>query len=333
MNRKQLAVIAGILVSAFFLWLAFRGLDPAAFWQSVQSANPWLIVGGMLLYGVAVTIITLRWQFLLRAIKPIPLAQLIPLVTIGYMGNNIYPLRSGELLRIFLLRRNHDVPFGQGATTVVVERVFDGLVMLTFLIVPLAFIDVASPEVRRLATITTPIFLTALATFLALAARPQWLLGLAGWVAGWLPGKLGALVDDLSRDIVDGLAGLRSPADLAGTVAASYATWAVEALVYWMVAFAFGLGLGYPVMLMVVAVVNLSFLLPAAPGNVGLFQFFASAVLVAVGIAESTALAYAVAVHVVIWLPPTLAGFFFLARQGLRIGAIARADELQKSAA
>ncbi len=332
MKRRQLIVLAGLAVSAFFLWLAVRGLDPVAFWQSVQQAKPWLIIGGMLVYGAAVTVITLRWQFLLRAITSVPLTQLIPLVAIGYMGNNIYPLRSGEVLRVFLLRRNHDVPLGRGATTVAVERVFDGLVMLTFLIVPLALIDVAAPEVRRLATLTTPIFLTALAVFLGLAARPTWLLRLAEWVAGWLPGKLGDVVGVLGNDIVDGLAGLRSPVDLAGTVVCSYATWAIEAVVYWMVAFAFGLSLGYPVMLMVVAVVNLSFLLPAAPGNVGLFEFFASAVLVAVGISESTALAYAVAVHVVIWLPPTLAGFVFLARQGLNLSAVTQANDLQSNA-
>ena len=63
MKRRQLIVLAGLAVSAFFLWLAVRGLDPVAFWQSVQRANPWLIMGGMIVYGAAVTVITLRWQF------------------------------------------------------------------------------------------------------------------------------------------------------------------------------------------------------------------------------------------------------------------------------
>lgn len=330
MNRKRLIVVAGIVVSAIFLWLAFRELDPAAFWQSIQGANAALLILGMLVYGMAVVIITRRWQYLLQSVAPVTLRQLIPLVTIGYMGNNIYPLRSGEILRVFLLRRNHDVPYARGATTVIVERVFDGLVMLTFLIVPLTFLGIVSPRVQQVAAFTAPLFLMAITVFFVLAARPNWLRGLAAWVARLLPGRLGDLVERLSDDIVTGLQGLRSPADLAGAVIASYATWAVEASVYWIVAFAFGLDLGYPVMLIVVGVVNLAGLLPAAPGNVGVFQFFAKEVLVAVGVGAATAAAYAIVVHVVIWLPPTLAGFVFLAQQGLSLSAVTRADELEQ---
>ena len=123
------------------------------------------------------------------------------------------------------------------------------------------------------------------------------------------------------------------PADLAGTIVSSYATWAVEASVYWIVAFAFTLDLSYTVMLIVVGVVNLAGLLPAAPGNLGVFEFFASEVLTTVGVPEATAVAYAIAVHVVIWLPPTVAGLFFLTRQGLNLSALTRAEELQQSVA
>ncbi|MEL6150038.1 MAG: lysylphosphatidylglycerol synthase transmembrane domain-containing protein [Chloroflexota bacterium] len=331
MNRRRLAVIIGITVSVIFFWLAFRQLQPAAFRQSLQQANVGLLLLGMGVYGVAVTIITLRWQFLLRALADVPLRKLFPLVCIGYMGNNIYPFRSGEILRVFLLRRNHDVPFGRGATTVIVERVFDGLVMLTFLIVPLTFIDAASEPVRRIATVTAPLFIIALTVFFVLAARPNWLRGLAKRVANVLPGRPGDIVNDLSEEIVTGLRGLRSPADLAGTIVSSYATWAVEASVYWIVAFAFSLDLSYTVMLVVVGVVNLAGLIPAAPGNLGVFEFFASEVLTTVGVPEATAVAYAIVVHIVIWLPPTVAGFFFLAREGLNLSALTRADELQQS--
>jgi hypothetical protein len=85
--------------------------------------------------------------------------------------------------------------------------------------------------------------------------------------------------------------------------------------------------------LVVVGVVNLAGLLPAAPGNVGVFQFFAKEVLVAAGVGAATAAAYAIVVHVVIWLPPTLAGFFFLTQQGMSISAVTHADELEESAA
>jgi hypothetical protein len=48
--------------------------------------------------------------------------------------------------------------------------------------------------------------------------------------------------------------------------------------------------------------------------------------------ARDVALAYAIVVHIVIWLPVTLAGFYFLARQGLGWQAITHARELEQTA-
>lgn len=325
-------MILGLLVSIVFLWFALRGLHPEEVIDSLGRLNiAWLFFGAAW-YFVALTVITLRWQFLLRAVQFIRLRYLIPLVMIGYMGNNVYPFRSGEALRIYLLRRNHRVPIVKGMTTVLIERVFDGLVMLTFLFVPLTFVEIASDEVRQVATFATPIFLTALVLFFLLAARPNLLRRLVALVNRLVPETLAKLIDSISEDIISGLEGLRSPVYLAGAVVSSYATWALESSVYWIVTFAFGLDLSYWVMLLVVGTVNLAGLIPASPGQLGVFEFFVAAVLVGVGVAESVAVTYALVVHLVIWLPVTLAGFFFLARQGLGLDAITRAREMEEQA-
>ena len=333
MNRKQqLAVLVGLLISAVFLWFAFRDLNPEQVLDEIQQANmAWLLIGAVW-YFVAVTVITLRWQFLLRAIKFVSLRRLYPLVCIGYMGNNVYPFRSGEALRIFLLQRNNDVPIIRATTTVIVERVFDGLVMLTFIIVPLQFIDVASDDVRKVATFAAPIFLFALAVFLVLSAQPNLMRRLVAFFVGFMPEKLGSIISGISEEIIKGLESLRSPMYLAGAVGSSYLTWALEATVYWMVSFAFGLETSYAVMLVVVGTVNLAGLLPASPGQIGVFEFFVSAVLIGVGIDEILAASYALTVHIVIWLPVTVVGFIFLIREGLGWNAITRAHEIEEQA-
>ncbi len=334
MNKnKWLAAGAGILISVIFLWGAFRNLNPQQVWVNIQTANPiWLIIGAAV-YFIAVAIISLRWQFLLRSFKVISLRNLIPLVAIGYAGNNVYPFRSGEILRIVLLQRNHRVPIARATTTVIVERVFDGLVMLTFILIPLLILDVSSPEVRTVASFAAPIFLTALVVFLVLAARPELLRSLMRMISHRLPERLSELLRTTGEEIISGLEGLRTPADLAGTVVCSYLTWAVEASVYWLVSQAFGLDLSYPVMLLVVGVVNLAGLIPASPGQFGVFEFFASTVLVGAGVADGPALAYALVVHMVIWLPVTLVGLFFLLRQGLHLTDISQAQPLESQSA
>jgi len=330
--NKWLAVGLGLLISLVFLWFAFRNLNPAAVWSQIQHVNVgWLLVGAVW-YFMAVTLISVRWGFLLRSIKSVPLSGLIPLVAIGYMGNNVYPFRSGEILRVLLLQRNYQVPVARAATTVIVERVFDGLVMLTFIVVSLLFVDIPSPEIKQVATVAAPIFLTAVAVFFVLAARPNVLRRILHLMGRVIPGRVHRIMTRLADEIIEGLQALRSPADLAGAVFFSFASWMVEASVYWIVSFAFGLNVGYPVMLLTVGVVNLAGLIPASPGQIGVFEFFVSLVLTAVGVAETEAHAYALVVHVVIWLPVTLAGFAFLVRQGLGWGAITHARELEQVA-
>lgn len=328
-RNRQLLVVAGILISALFLWLAFRTLNPEAFIAALSDVNLLWLLAGVVVFFASVWVIAYRWQFLLRAIQFVPLRDLFVLVCIGYMGNNVYPFRAGEVLRIALLRRDHGVPLAKGTTTVVVERVFDGLILLSFILIALLFVPTIAPEVRTVAAVAAPIFLTATVIFFILAIRPQIMRQLVALITRLLPGKIAQVVVRLSDEIIDGLEGLRSPADLAGTVISSYGTWAIQGIVYWMVAAAFSLELNYAVMLLVVGVVNLAGLIPATPGQIGVYEFFVRVVLVGVGVAENTALAYAVVVHIVIWLPATVAGLIFLAWEGLNWRAIAHAETIE----
>jgi len=329
-GNKRIGIIIGLLISVIFLYLAFRDLQPSAFINSLQDINIPLLIVGALVYFLAVAVIALRWQFLLRAVQMIPLYPLTQIVAIGYMGNNVYPLRAGEALRVYLLRRNHQVPVARATTTVVVERVFDGLVMLSFILFSLLLLDVESPEIQTIINISTPLFVTALLIFLFLAAQPNLLRRLVKFVVGILPEKLGNILSDISEDIIAGLEGLRSPIYLLGTVISSFLTWAIEAGVYWIVMSAFGLDLGYPVALLVVGTVNLAGLIPASPGQVGVYEFFVSTVMIAMGVETAVATGYAVVVHIVIWLPITLVGFFFLVRQGMGWSDITHARELEE---
>jgi uncharacterized protein (TIRG00374 family) len=335
--KKWIIVAAGLLISAVFLFLAFRGLNPQEVWQNLSGVNPLLLAAAALWYFLGVALISLRWKFLLRAIQAVSLRIVMPLVCIGYMGNNVYPFRSGEVLRIFLLQRDTGIPIARAATTVIIERVFDGIVMLSFIFVALLFVDIgANTEIQRILTLATPVFVIAVIVFFILAARPAVLRQLVRLVTKPLPDKLKQIIHHLSEEIIHGLEGLRSPADLAGAVVSSYASWMVEASVYWLVAVAFQLEINYAVALLMVGVVNLAGLIPASPGQFGVYEFFVSLVLVtatAGRIPESRALAYALVIHMVIWLPVTLVGFGFLAREGLGWHSITHARELENQRA
>jgi len=76
---------------------------------------------------------------------------MFPITCIGYMGNNIYPARAGEVLRAVVLKRREGVPISASLATIIVERIFDGVVMLAFVFVNLT-------QLAKLAEVSIPIW-------------------------------------------------------------------------------------------------------------------------------------------------------------------------------
>jgi len=94
----------GILISLCFLYFALRGLELEKAWQAVREARYLWFLPGVAVYFVGVWVRAWRWHYLLRPLKKIPTRTMFPIVTIGYMGNNIFPARAGEVLRAVILK-------------------------------------------------------------------------------------------------------------------------------------------------------------------------------------------------------------------------------------
>ena len=98
----------GLVISAFFLYTALKGMHVQQVWEVIKAADFWWLFQ-VLQFISSVFGSSLRWRYLLRPIKDTPTSKLFPTVCIGYMGNNIYPIRAGELLRAYVLKKDEDV--------------------------------------------------------------------------------------------------------------------------------------------------------------------------------------------------------------------------------
>src|SRR5206468_563912 len=136
-------------ISAIFLYIALQGQDLGNVWSTLAHANYFWIIPGIATYFLAVVARTWRWHYLLRSITPVSMRTLFPVVTIGYMGNNIYPARAGEVLRSYILKKRVGVPMSASLATVVVERLFDGVVMLLFVFVSLPRLEALPDWLRQ----------------------------------------------------------------------------------------------------------------------------------------------------------------------------------------
>jgi hypothetical protein len=308
----------GVVVSLVFLYIGLQGIHLEEVAKYIGTANLLWLLPGVAVYFLVVWGRTWRWHFMLRPLKAIPLGRLFPVVVIGYMGNNVYPFRAGEVIRAYVLARNEGVKITASLATIVVERIFDGLVMLIFVFAALPFAPIAQDWLRTVIIGSTVLFFGALAVFLFMATRPALARRVySSLIARFLPARAQAPVLRIADHFMEGLESLRSPRDLLMTFATSIFIWLTETTKYWFVMHAFNFEVSFFVLMIMTAVVNLATTLPAAPGYVGTFDGPGILVLTTFGVPPGIAAGYTLTLHAALWLPITALGVYYLVRQGL----------------
>ncbi len=328
-KRRWLVLTVGLLLSPLFLWIALRKIRLDQVLVALGQANYWWLIPGVAVYFVSVWFRAWRWGFLLRGSKRVSANRLFPIVVIGYMGNDILPFRLGEVLRAYILWRKEGINIGTTLTTAVLERLFDGLTMVLFVLFGLLFVPL-SAFLSRLVIIASVVFFGALALFLFLAVRPNLLRRLAqGSISRLVPAPFRPPLLGLVEGVVAGLESLRSGGDVLVLFGVTVWVWMLEMAKYWLVSFAFDLHLPYVGIMLMGGAVNLLTALPSLPGYIGIFELGIK-VLESIGAPPAAAGSYVLVLHAILLVPVTLLGLVLMAVEGVRWAEVREAAQIQK---
>jgi hypothetical protein len=318
--------ILGLIISVVFLYVAFRGQDFGEIRAALRSVDYWYLIPALGLYFAGVLVRAVRWSILLRPAATITARQVFPIVVIGYTANNVLPLRTGELVRSFVLGQRFGVRKTTALATIAIERLFDGLTMLAFLLLATAFVSFTS-ELQHVALLAVAVFAVILIGLFVLTLGGSFRDRLLQLVLGPLPTSIADRVERMAESFLSGLGVLRRRRDLALVAATSLLAWTLEAGMYWVIAIGFGGDLrdvmSFAAALMTTGVANLATLIPSSPGYVGPFE--TATILVvngALGIPRAIALSYAIVVHAALWAPITILGALIWARMQLSLARV-----------
>jgi glycosyltransferase 2 family protein len=320
----------GIIISAVLLYFSLGKLQLSDVWETIKTARFLWVIPGIAVYFMGVYARSWRWHYLLKPLKKISTPKMFPMVTIGYMGNNIYGYRIGEVLRAIILKRHEEVPISASLATVIIERVFDGVVMLGFIFLNLPELAKVTQDsgyignIQQVAIYGSALFFGALAIFLLAAMVPQVTGKVIDWsVAHLLPARFREKVGGVAHKFLDGLESLRSPKDVLMVFVTSIVIWLFETGKYWFVMHAFNFEVSFFALMLMNGIVNLATTLPSAPGYLGTFDAPGIAVLVAYGVPANIAAAYTLVLHAALWLPITALGaYYFFVREGMKWGKV-----------
>lgn len=264
------------------------------------------------------------------------------MVVVGYMANNLLPMRLGELVRSYYVGEREGISKTSALGTILIERVLDALTLLCFVAAIALFFPLTglAAALGQRFGIAWPLlvaagsvpFVTLFALLLFLALYPARTRAFAGWLLRPLPYRLQTPLGGLIDMFLQGMIPMRSPRTLGLLFLMSIPIWLFESALFFFVGFSFGLHDVYDNLgelavaaTVVTAVANIGSSVPAAPGGLGLFELVARETLVLLTLASvdrSVAGGFAVVVHAALLLPMILLGQVFLWAEHLSLGKL-----------
>ncbi|HYK82217.1 MAG TPA: lysylphosphatidylglycerol synthase transmembrane domain-containing protein [Gemmatimonadales bacterium] len=326
----------GLGVTLALLAWALHGVDARALVGHLGRAHPGLMLATVALATLTFPLRTIRWQLILRDSRggAFPLRPLWHATAIGFMANNLLPVRAGEFARAYAAQQALSVRFATALASVGVERVLDGLMLVALLTVALLapsfprHVTLGGTSLATLATGGAVLFGAVLVVALLVVHRPApWLALLRRLSHAVLPARWADRLTHVAEGLVAGLEVLKRPGHFLGVVAWSLALWLVNAAAFAVCFRAFGLPVPAAGALLLQGIIGFGVALPSSPGFVGVFEAATRATLAIYGIEPTLAVSYAVAYHVTTFVPITLLGLYSLTRLRLHLTQLRAAAE------
>lgn len=319
----------GLALTLFLLWLAFRNVQWGDVWRVLRGANGALVALSIVVVTTIFPLRAFRWRPILDPIAPnMAYGPLWRATAVGMMANNVLFARAGELVRAFMLSRETTVPFSASFASLVVDRVFDAVVIIGLMVLALfnasfpASTEVAGQSVSNWAgggVISITLITVAL---YAIVFFPDRLIGLYEMVVRRVAPRFEERGRIMLRSFADGLSVLRHPGRFLTVLTWTVAHWLVNALAFWIMFRAFGIVVPFWTALFLQGLIVFLVALPSTPGFFGPWEFGAVAGLTLYGVNETTAAAWAITFHVLSLIPITIIGLYYLVRSGMKLGEL-----------
>lgn len=229
-------------------------------------------------------------------------------LNIGYLANNLLPLRAGEAVRSLVLGRKTGLGLIGGATAVAAERLLDLIFAATILLAGLSAVGVEAPWVPAAAA--AAVAATGVTALILIARRRH---GVAAWieprVARW------PRIAGLLPKLVAALDGLAQPRRLVRATLILGSSWALGVIVFWIAMRAFIPGAPLSWTAFGLGAMAFGIALPSSPGAIGVYEAMWVGALALCGADPASSLAYAIAVHTMTFSFTTLCGLIALIRE------------------
>jgi glycosyltransferase 2 family protein len=264
MKVRLIQLVIGLACTLFFLAIAFYRVQLGAVSAALAGADPLWVAAAMLVYALNLAVRAWRWRVILRPVAAIPFPIVARALLVGYGLNTVMPARLGELFRAEFFKKTYGLSRVWGLTSIVIERLFDGITVVCCLGIGLLFAAAARPNAGLL--INVLVAGGVLFGVILVAA-----FCLSGSVMSRIVGRFPGISGQMAM-VQQGFEILRTWRTLE-VVGITLVIYVPDALTLWFLVKAVGLTLGFSDTLVLLGAASLSTLVPSGPAFLGTLQF------------------------------------------------------------
>ncbi len=320
--RQFLQIALALAVAAAFAGYALWDVDLAALGAILLGAD-YVVVAPFLALVLAFFMLkAARWASLLRSVASLRARDVAAPMMIGFAGNNLLPLRLGELLRVCALARGRSLSFVSVGASVALERLLDLVSMLSLFVLALPFLEGVSAELEQGLRIAAVAVSGALVVVFAAAWAPLAARRTFDAATRWVPERPRRAARSALENALVAFATARSPRRLALAYATSLVQWSIATALVWLSLRAVDVAATPALCVLVLLTTGIATAAPSAPGFVGALQAAFVFALAPFGVAPENAVAASVIYLVAQWVPVTGVGLVSFARHVRRFGGL-----------
>ena len=303
--------LPGVVISVVALFLVFRVATFQDLAKAFGSVQPLNLAAAVTISVLSMWIRGWAWKVLLGN-KP-SVVQSFFIINEGYLLNNLFPLRAGEIGRAVFMGKVIGVSPFHVLSSIIIERAFDLIFAAAMLLstLPLALgVDWARP-----ASIGTLVFMAALMATLYLMARFSDRVHAIALVIGGRWRLFNRYVIPQVDSLLDGLSALTKWRQFLLSTVLIGATWVCWLAVYYVMLITIAPAAPFWWAIFADSILALGVAIPSAPAGLGVYEGAMVLALTILGIAQPVALAYAIIMHFLQFIITGVLGFWGLLRE------------------
>ncbi len=313
-------VLLGLAISLLFLYLAFRNVDFASMLEALQGVNYWWLLPGIGFMFISLAIRAYRWGYFIRPLREVPFRKLYSAMMIGYMANNVFPLRLGEVMRAYVIGRSANISKTSSFATILVERIIDVISLVVILGITIFFGEF--PDYIQKAGWLIFTFAVSMVLFIILLMEKTRATLRSVWIlSSPFPTRIKKSINRLLRKFLAGFEVFRQTSQYFTIIMQSISLWLLYAGIIYVTFIAFDIEPAHSSLfvasLVLLVMISIGIMIPSSPGFVGTYHLLCKEGLALFGVGANEAISFAIVLHILNYIPMTLVGFYYFWKENL----------------